>query len=573
MGTFCVLGRINTTFTLQMKEGKIGIYDIAAICRFHGVEKAILCPGSRCAPLTLAFSRTEGIDCLSIIDERSAAFIALGIAETTHRPVVLVCTSGSAVLNFGPALAEAYYRRIPLIVITADRPQRLVGQHDGQTMNQPNVFANYILESFSLSGDIQTEQELAYLHRTINAAAIKATHTSGPVHINISFEEPLYLLDESGIKARFISYIERADELKAHLAELVKSYSKWMLLIGSRQFDKDENLLIEKLSSVFPVITETISNIHGNSISNGNEIIRASSNHTHTNLSPQVLVTFGDGIVSKNVKNFIRKHKPAQHIHVDLHGDVIDTYQCLTGVMAVDMKTFCQTLLDIMAEKTGNDDYLSTWKNNALQVKETVSAIIPDLDFGDLRAMDFITKHIPNQAIVHVGNSMAVRYLNICAYHLSEATIYCNRGTSGIDGSISTAVGNAIGLGKQVWIISGDLSFQYDGNALWNGFVPNNLRIIIINNSGGGIFRLIDGPSSVPEITERFETRTSSTAEHKAKQFGLAYLRCHDEASLQLVWDDFVKENGVSKILEIYTDPLANENIFKIFQQKLSNTI
>lgn len=551
-------------------EGKRGIYDIAEICRFHGVETAVLCPGSRCAPLTLAFSRTEGVRCMSIVDERSAAFIALGIAETTQKPVVLVCTSGSAVLNFGPALAEAFYRHIPLVVLTADRPQRLVGQQDGQTMNQPNVFANYIKESFSLVGDAQSDEELAYVQRTINAALIKSKAARGPVHVNISFEEPLYKLADEEKPARCISYVESTPSLDKLLKEALPHASKWLFVIGSRKNDAAENQLLEKIAGKIPVLSESISNFHAGSIRNANEIIRSISADEKTALVPDVLVTFGEGIISKNLKGFIRTHKPKRHIHIDAQGEVIDTYQCLTDVVALSISD----AISAIAENTTPDSaYLDIWKSASQRTAEKVRQTISTLAFGDLRAMDFVTKQLPPASLVHVSNSMAVRYLNICAGNLQQPEVFCNRGTSGIDGSISTALGNAIGTSKSVWVITGDLSFQYDGNALWNGFVPTDLKIIIINNSGGGIFRLIDGPSSVPELTERFETRTESSAEYKALQHGLAYFSCTDEESLATAWADFIQETGKACILEIFTDPIANENIFKSFQQQLSNKI
>lgn len=557
-------------------EGKKGMYDIAEICRFHGVEHAILCPGSRCAPLTLAFSRTSGIRCSSVVDERSAAFIALGLAETTRKPVVLICTSGTAVLNFAPALAEAYYRRIPLLVLTADRPQRLVNQHDGQTMNQPGVYANYIRESFWLNGDIRTDEELAYLHRTVNAALIRATaEFAGPVHINLAFEEPLYKLADSTGTARFISAWRGTEQVKACLDEAFGSgKNKWLLVVGSRRFSAAENQLLAELARCIPVSVEAVSNAaDAGGISNANELVRRATEDERQALAPDVLVTFGNGIVSKNLKKFLRSHKPSRHIHIDVNGELIDTYQCLTDVWTVSDEAALRGLRDAVVNQTGNN-YRSVWMDLSYRAAERVGEVVPSLPFGDLRAMDFVTRNLPSTGILHVANSMPVRYLNLFGVHLSpEMEVYCNRGTSGIDGSISTAIGNAVGSGKSAWIITGDLSFQYDGNALWNGLLPADLHIIIVNNSGGGIFRLIEGPSSVPELTERFETRTQTTARFKAEQFGLDYETCHSEADLQKLWPRFVATGTRAKILEIFTDPIVNETVFTSFQQQLSKTI
>lgn len=550
-------------------EGKKGIYDIAEICRYHGVETAILCPGSRCAPLTLAFSRTSGILCHSIVDERSAAFVALGIAETSLKPVVLVCTSGSAVLNFAPALAEAYYRNIPLVVLTADRPRRLVNQHDGQTMNQPNVYANYIRESFDIGGEIHTADELAFLHSTVNAALIRAKADMGPVHVNIAFEEPLYHLAALEKQPRFISYFsEDRDEL-SHLENSPDSYGKWLVLVGSRKRNEAENQLLEQLASKIPVLAEAVSNTGWGSICNANEIIRFLREEEKTDCAPEVLVTLGDGIVSKNVKAFLRKYKPKKHIHISPRGEVIDTYQSLTDVWAMPVWKGLALLAEFQEKQNTDISFLQRWSLVAEQTKEKVEKLTENLPYGDMSAIHFVMRHLPKGVLLHVANSMSVRYVNIFADNF-DGEIFCNRGTSGIDGSISTALGNAVGSGKRVWVITGDLSFQYDGNALWNNLPAGNMRIIVVNNSGGGIFRLIDGPSSVPEITERFETRIQSSARHKAEQYGLDYFSCHSKESLEEVWQNFSAEEGASKILEIFTSPEQNEIQFKSFIQQLS---
>ena len=554
-------------------EGKTGMYDMAEICRFHGVEHAILCPGSRCAPLTLAFSRTEGIRCTSIVDERSAAFIALGLAETTGRPVVLVCTSGTAVLNFAPALAEAYYRRIPLLVLTADRPQRLVNQHDGQTMNQPGVYANYIRESFQLNGDIRTDEELAYLHRTVNAALIKATSAfAGPVHINLAFEEPLYRLAEASAKARCISAWRGTEGVKACLADTFTAPAKCLLVVGSRAYSDAENKLLAELAQHLPVLAEAVSNAsEPGVIRNANEVMRLASVEELSELAPDVLLTFGHGIVSKNLKKFFRSQKPLRHIHIDVNGELIDTYQCLTDVWETSTQEALRCLRDAIAP-LAEASYRAVWEGMGRRTADRVAQLLPGLPFGDLRAMEFVVRRLPAQGILHVANSMPVRYLNLLGGWVpAQLQVFCNRGTSGIDGSISTAIGHAAGSGKTAWIITGDLSFQYDGNALWNGLVPTDLHVVIINNSGGGIFRLIDGPSSVPELAERFETRTRTTARFKAEQFGLDYFACDSEASLHEVWSAFSETGGRAKILEIFTDPLVNETVFTSFQQQLSN--
>lgn len=554
--------------------GKIGIYDIAQLCKLHSVSHAILCPGSRCAPLTLAFSRTEGIECLTVIDERSAAFMALGIAESTKKPVALICTSGTAVINFGPALAEAFYRNIPLLVLTADRPTRLVGQQDGQTIAQQGIYANYILSSFHVSGDIRSAEELAYLHRTVNKALLTATAPqSGPVHVNISFEEPLYELEQPAQAPRYIQAIRHVSVLEAELARLRERYPNWLLIAGSGNLNQEESVAIEELSRRIPVLAEAVSNCRGNNIiRNANEIIRFAADEGKQMLKPQVLITFGNGVVSKNLKTFLRSFKPEIHLHIHPASEVIDTYNVLSHVVSLPLKTALDTLTAKGLEKS--EAYLAHWRNFSEGCISRVNEICEDLDFGDLKAFRQIAGHLPANSIVHVANSMPVRYLNMFAYLLPTGVqVYCNRGTSGIDGSVSTSVGNAIGSGKPVWMVSGDLSFQYDSNALWNGYVPDGMRIIIMNNSGGGIFRLIDGPDSVPELSQRFETQVESNAYHQAQRFGFDYLSCNSAETLATALKECTSISTGKKIIEVFTNPITNQTVFKTYQQQLSKII
>lgn len=548
-------------------EAKRGIYDITEICRFHGVETAVLCPGSRCAPLTLAFSRDKHIRALSIVDERSAAFVALGIAETTKRPVVLVCTSGSAVLNFGPAIAEAYYRHVPLLVLTADRPLRLVGQQDGQTMNQPNVFVNYSQGNFSLSGDISNEQELAYLHRTVNTALIKAKQNQGPVHVNITFEEPLYQLASQEKPARTIQHISTKETLNALFAQWKEL--KCMVLLGARQPHPAQNELLQDVAQKMPVLAESISNVAAG-VFNANEIVRHIAAKKPEAFKADLLLTLGEGIVSKNLKAFLRKNPAAIHLHIDIQANPVDTYHQLTHIVSLDEETVLACLNEHFSGTTAQVDFFNTWKSADETIQSKLISASSGVAFSDFAAIYYMAQRIPSDVAIHVGNSMAVRYLNMMGKSIKGNPVFCNRGTSGIDGSISTALGNAIGLNQKVWALVGDLSFQYDGNALWNEYVPASFRVIVINNSGGGIFRLIDGPSSVPELVERFETRKQSSAQYKAAQFGLNYLACHTADELAQNWSYFVADSGKPCLLEIFTEPETNDSVFKFVQEQLS---
>lgn len=543
------------------------MYDIAEICRFHSADQVVLCPGSRCAPLTLAFSRTQGVQCYTIIDERSAAFIALGMAETSGKPVVLVCTSGTAVLNFAPAIAEAFFKKIPLLVLTADRPQRMIGQQDGQTIFQQHIFGAHVKKSYSVSGDIRTHDETDYLHRIVNEALIiSQQEAKGPVHINISFEEPLYSLQPVEKPPRFITNLH-----EENVAEILQSwsqqYAKWLVVSGAG-FHHGSN---DFTGITIPVLVEALSNHKGkNIISNANEIIRFAAKEGKAKLAPEVLITFGNGVVSKGLKSFIRNVKPAVHLHISSSAEVMDTYGCLTHVCAVPENE----VLNRIQELNISSEFQTVWKNFSEITQNRVDELTGSIPFSDLSAYRFTTSRIPADVLLHVGNSMAVRYLNLFCFLLPESVgVFCNRGTSGIDGSISTAVGAALVSEKPVWVFTGDLSFHYDGNALWNQYVPKNIRIIVFNNSGGGIFRLIDGPASVPEMAERFEARIQSSAQHKAKEHGMDYFSASTFEELETCWSHFVDKGTKGKILEIFTDVETNSGVFNSYLKQLSQII
>lgn len=543
------------------------MYDVAEICRFHSANQVVLCPGSRCAPLTLAFSRTQGIQCYTIVDERSAAYIAMGIAETSSKTVVLVCTSGTAVLNFAPAIAEAFFKKIPLLVLTADRPQRMIGQQDGQTIFQQHVFGAHVKKSYSVSGDVRTQDETDYLHRIVNEALIISQQESkGPVHINISFEEPLYSLQPIEKPPRFITSLH-GENITEILQYWNRRYTKWLVMPGAG-FHHDSN---DFTGINIPVLAEAISNHRGkNIISNANEVIRFAAEEGKAKLSPEVLITFGNGVVSKGLKSFIRNVKPAVHLHISSSAEVMDTYGCLTHVCALPENE----VLGRIKELNISSEFQTVWMNFSEITQKRVDELTGSVPFSDLSAYRFATSRIPAGVLLHVGNSMAVRYLNLYSFLLPESvTVFCNRGTSGIDGTISTAVGTALVSEKPVWVFTGDLSFHYDGNALWNPYIPNNIRIVVFNNSGGGIFRLIDGSASVPEMAERFEARIQSSARHKAGAHGMDYYSASSFAELETCWNHFVDKGTKGKILEIFTDAETNSAVFNFYLKQLSQII
>ena len=545
------------TTTRLSNTDKIWIRDIAEICAAKGLRHAVISPGSRSAPLVVAFNRQKEIECLQVIDERSAAFFALGIAQQTGKPVALVCTSGSATLNYAPAIAEAYHQRVPLFVLTADRPDELIDQRDGQTIRQNNLYHNYIRRSFHLPVVAEQEDDRWYVGRMISEAIDASLFpVAGPVHVNVPLREPLYALKENPryAKPKFIEQLHIEAMLsgsdKRRLQKEWSSYKRKMILAGAqneRQTGNWKQLLNDP--SVI-LLTESTSNLFPDGVISAiDPALESLPQKDKAAYAPELVVTIGGEIVSKKIKAFLRANRPKAHWHIDLSGYHVDTFKSLTKVIGVKTTEFLKA---ISAAPKTNSDYRKKWQQVFESAKKTREAVLRKTPYCDFTIFSELLKTLPSRCNLHLGNSTPVRYANL--FEMSPAIhVNCNRGVSGIDGTVSTAAGAAYVNGKLTVLITGDISFFYDSNALWNKHLPKNLRIIIINNSGGNIFRIIPGPSSLNELEEYFETKQEQTAEHIAKAFSLPYYFCDDMPSLKKELKSFFKPGSKASVLEIKT--------------------
>lgn len=541
---------------------------IIQICLAKGITTIIISPGSRNAPLTIGFASNPAFQCYSIADERTAAFFALGIAQQTKQPVALICTSGSALLNYYPAFAEAFYSQIPMIVISADRPQSKIDIGDGQTIRQENVFLNHSLYNANLHEDVSEENDLK-INEVINTAVLK----KGPVHINAPFEEPLYETVTELSVSPFISAsanttqtssIENASEF----ATIWNNSTRKMILVGVNEpnsvneetidaFAKDESVV---------VLTETTSNLyHPSFINNIDTIITPFTAEDFEAFQPEILVTFGGMVVSKRIKAFLRKYKPKHHWHIDTLR-AYDTFGALSQHFELHPNVFFDEFLPL-TNKTKSDYFekLDTIKKFRKLKHEEYLSKIP---FSDFKFFEKLIPRLPKNSQLQISNSSAIRYAQLIDVDPS-IEVYCNRGTSGIDGSTSTAIGAAVANNKPTVFITGDIGFLYDSNALWNNYIPKDFKIILINNGGGGIFRILPGHEETPVFNTFFETSHCHTAEHLAKMFGLEYSIAHDESSLDNALTTLFNQNDKPSILEVFTPTLDNNKILLQYFKEL----
>lgn len=566
---------------------------VIQLCKAKGIKHIVISPGSRNAPLTIGFTNDNYFKCYSIVDERCAAFFALGIAQQLKEPTAVVCTSGSALLNYYPAVAEAFYSDIPLVVLSADRPKHLIGIGDGQTINQKNVFENHILYSANLKLDLKdenhvpNEEELPIIkslenklerflglqkdiqthnEEDINTAINFASIKKGPVHINIPFDEPLYeTVDVLSVSPKTIDASVPPKSIEdSELQSCIEDWnaaSKKMILVGVNTPNEIEESWLDTLADDDSVIvlTETTSNLHHHSFfSSIDQLIAPFSEEEKQHLQPDILITFGGLIVSKKIKQLLRKYQPQNHWHIDSK-KANDTFFCLNNHIKKSPNAFFEAFLPNVTHEV-KSNYKSTFeaiKGNRLTKHKAYLETIP---FSDFKLFNIVLESIPADYILQSGNSSTIRYTQLFEIDKS-IEVFCNRGTSGIDGSTSTAIGCAVANEKPTLFITGDLSFHYDSNALWNNYIPNNFRIIVVNNRGGGIFRILPGHKNTDNFDTYFETNHNLTAEYLCTMHGLKYETASNAYELEAALKSFYNDDKQPKLLEVFTPQRINDEV------------
>lgn len=557
------------------------IHDISEICALKGVQNAVLSPGSRCAPLTISFARNKKIKSWTFSDERSAAFQAIGMSQSTKSPTVLVCTSGSAAYNYAPAVAEAYFQHIPLIILTADRPTEWIDQLDGQTIRQSNIYGQHVKKSYQLPDQYEAKETYWHVNRLVNEAINCSNEfPKGPVHINIPLREPFYPeVDEKLSYSKDVRIIETPkslDTVKVNEIEAIKGFSKILAVIG--QTDYDESLEASLNHGTFPVVADIISNMQqlDNVIIHQDLFLNNIKEEVAESLRPELLITTGKSVISKHLKIFLRKYKPKHHWHIQQNGDVADTFQSLTKILKSDPAVTIRMMVNQLTElsddfqKQMRVNYLQSWKLIDSNAAKTIESFSKNTSFGEFLAIKSVLKRIPDNSILHLANSMSVRYANFIGIKNKPIHIYSNRGTSGIDGSNSTAYGFSLINKEIITLITGDMAFFYDRNAFWNNYNPAKLRIVILNNNGGGIFKMIKGPGDQPELEEFFVTKQSLTARKLSEEFGYQYFHAQNQNELQQILTSFYIPSDKPKVLEIKTNPDNDKILLSKIRENLN---
>jgi len=552
------------------------VYITSEVCRKAKINHVVVSPGSRSAPLTLAFASDVHFTCHSAADERSAAYMALGMARQLQQPVVLICTSGTAALNYFPAIAEAFFQQVPLLILTADRPPELLHQQDGQMIVQKNVYGNHVLASFEMPCYAHGKENLKQTASIVTQAIFKANNPlrKGPVHINVPLTEPLYepiKKRAAHVELPTLVYPKIKDaQISADIKKRWQNSSRILVLAGSMEPDTVLFTALRELGKLpqVVVLTDLLSNQHATATVNCFDFLlsHASKDLLH-NLRPDFIISFGGPVLSKALKLWLQEQKPRTHIRIQTHEPTVNTYQNVTHTIFTKAPTYLLALSKIAGAKKVNTIWKNLWQQTAEISLIHINRFVNNDKNNELGITHTILQHLPDAIDLHMANSSVIRYVSLLGTYQQSWIMHGNRGTSGIDGCSSTAVGAAMVNNRPTVLITGDLAFLYDSHAWWIDEIPDNIRVVVINNGGGGIFSLIPGPHINKKQTRFFTTPHKQNIEQITLQYGMEYYFCRDLSSLEQMLNRFFDPRGKAAVLEIKTSMKDNAKAFEAFRK------
>ncbi|MFO7933534.1 MAG: 2-succinyl-5-enolpyruvyl-6-hydroxy-3-cyclohexene-1-carboxylic-acid synthase [Bacteroidales bacterium] len=552
------------------------IADLGPLLAAQGIRHVVICPGSRNAPLIQMFTGNPSFCCHSIVDERSAAYLALGMASRLQKPVAVVTTSGTAVLNLAPAVAEAQNQRIPIILFTADRPRESVPQFNNQIIDQCEPFARNSKGFLQLPEETADPSALEKMLREVESMIRRACiPPKGPVHFNVTLEEPLYdPLPEpyfghfrSREKDPFPDANQESfgEKDQASFGEKdqasfkkIPGGDRVLVLAGMGPHDRKVCGLLERLSEMHQavVVAENIANLpSGRFIANPELLLHAARNDEMEALVPDVVIAFGGQVVSKRLKLFLDEHPPRE-----------------IRILEKDPAAAIQNMLeaDLAGDMAGGDYYPETWRGIGKRALNKAAGYLKGAPFCNLTAIHRALSTVPAKTVIHAGNSSVIRYSQLLPRR-SDLRYLANRGTSGIDGTVSSAVGAAMVSEELHLLVVGDLGFVYDSNALWNKDFPDNLRILVVNDGGGGIFRLLEGPERMPFFEEFSVTHHPVSLDLLTRSFGRKVRRAAGLEELEEELASLFRTGADTTVLEADTSGSENSRIFKEFLNHLQS--
>jgi 2-succinyl-5-enolpyruvyl-6-hydroxy-3-cyclohexene-1-carboxylate synthase len=510
-----------------MYSDKENVNILTSLLAAAGVRHAVCCPGSRNAAIVHNLNECPDIQCWPVTDERSAGFYALGLALYTGGPVAVCVTSGTALLNVAPAVAEAYYQHVPLIVISADRPPQWIDQLDGQTLPQTDALGRFVRRAVSLP-EPQDDEQRWYCNRLV-CEALMVRHA--PVHINVPISEPLFDFNTAALpKERRIELLpaEISPATLSHVCRMFMQSPRPMLIAGQPM-----NALMDEA------------------------VMLVEDDERYV---PDFVLYVGGSIVSKRLKRFLRKAKETWVVNWD--GEVTDTFMNVTHVIQGDGEVVADQVRFFIQQQ--QHPFIQLWDELLAQIRQKTDAYHPD--YSEMATVKYFEESLPQDAFVHYANSSAIRLANIYARH----SVWCNRGVNGIEGSLSTAAGFSIATDNTVCCVIGDLSFFYDQNALWNQDLRGNLRILLLNNGKGGIFNMLPGLEQSAARDSFVAARHYTNAEGICMQNGVVYMKAETMEQTRQGIDNLLHiESDRPVLLEVFTDADEDARVLRQYYETL----
>ena len=596
-----------------MFSNKENINILTSLLLEYGVSDAVVCPGSRNAPIVHNLSQCQSIRCHPVTDERSAGFYALGIAQATQRPTVVCVTSGTALLNLAPAVAEAYYQHVPLVVVSADRPVQWIDQLDGQTLPQPDALGRFVRKAVSLpephstslgnddgleaackgalsDGDKRLDEERWMCRRLVNEALHAATcRQPAPVHITVPITEPLFAFDVAELPvAKRFRQMEKVSFLnqQRQLFERFFSAGRPMIVIGQMAYGIISPETIRSLSQHYVVMAEPLSNLHYQTIhfDEAVRVVESLDQNESLQYVPDYIIYIGDTLVSKPTRRWLRSTKATSCVitpdALDIHDPITtleDIVECPLEDVDLLLSSFCDIYdnpedfeddEDVMAHEDSRHGFHACWQQLLDRCAERAEAYEPG--FSQMATVKYFEEQLADldtDICVHYANSSAVRLACIYAQHY----VWCNRGVNGIEGSLSTAAGFSLATDALTVCVIGDLSFFYDQNALWNSNIGGNLCIVLLNNSGGGIFRQLKGLDKSPVATSFVAAQHETTAQGICTQNDIGYISAKDMGEMQIgIVTLLTRETNRPMLLEVFTDVDEDMKAYSMYFSQLN---
>lgn len=555
-----------------MYSSKRNVLQLLSLLKAHNISHFVVSPGSRHIPIVISMESDPFFKLYSVVDERSASFFAVGLMQRFKEPVGIICTSGTASANYCSAINECLYQELPLLVLTADREECLRDQHEDQMIRQSTMFKP-VAKFVANLPMVKSDNDVWYNNRLINEALLELTHRGcGPVQVNIPIPDHLDNFDTPELpKERKIVRNNLADTNWDDVAQKLRN-KRVMIICGEGfTFTKEQSEILDNFCNTFDVavLSDKMSNCHvQNSIENAFAVLRAVNEIDVNNLVPEIVISIRSNYsFNPESKSFFKRATDCriENWYVHPSGKVVDPFHKLTNIFEMDEFTFCKYATEANTSVITEQYYAETWKVMSDSIDE------PKVEYGHINAVGKFIEKIPNGSILHLANSNSVRIAQL--YDINPSVeIHCNRGTDGIDGSMSAAVGYACETDRLNFLMIGDLSFFYDMNALWNRHLSKNMRIFLDNNGGGAIMHMPDRPEFAMNCLPNFiSAKHNASAKAWAEDRGFKYVCAHNSDEIDKGVKILTNPNIEGPVLlEVFSDLFEDTAIFKGYYATIS---